>query len=581
MELAQNEFNDARSKVIRRQFDQVGLYNELFDRNRLKLGNIEIEFQLNGLLQKYLQSIKSTEEKITKIEKVSSDNITGAYSNLVNSLKAYVDAQRKVNPATSIDVSPYLQGIQQSATALSELLNVAFIQLELGKDYTNKLPEDYVLIDDKSLINLYLLLQQVQSGYNIHQTEPFKGYDSLNRSEKKKYDNILTSLKSSGGIDLKKIQEDPLRIVKSLGVATDIDQINDVIDLIEKLKQGEIAEQIRINQETEGDYRPFERQQLQEISDKYDLMIETVKRNYQNGDKLGKNLKLEFPRRIVSTNPSLPDIVNPQVGSGKARGRPRKASGISATVCPPCGSGKAHGGQAGFSLERTYELVNQYPNFPYYVPPNSPVVMSRNPRSRVHIPTEGSGVVGALVKGSVKAATHAVKTGVKQAKNAVKHAVTGVKQVVNKVKSGVDKVKSGVNKVKSGVSKLRSGPAEEEEVSGGKGVVGAVVKGSVKATKLAAKTAINDAKRQVKDTVKQVKDVTDKVKTGVNQAKDAYTVVKNVTNEAKHRKRRTQDFASKLKGNRPSINLPKLPDELSGFGKKKAKKPGKPKYKLI
>jgi X-X-X-Leu-X-X-Gly heptad repeat protein len=200
--------------------------------------------------------------------------------------------------------------------------------------------------------------------------------------------------------------------------------------------------------------------------------------------------------------------------------------------------------------------------------------MSRNPRSRVHIPTEGSGVVGALVKGSVKAATHAVKTGVKQAKNAVKHAVTGVKQVVNKVKSGV-------NKVKSGVSKLRSGPAEEEEVSGGKGVVGAVVKGTYKATKLAAKTAINDAKRQVKDTVKQVKDVTDQVKTGVNQAKTGYKAVKNIADEAKARKRRTQDFASKLKGNRPSINLPKSPEELYGFGKKKAKKPGKPKYKLI
>lgn len=39
MELVENEFNDPRKTVIRRLFDQTSLYNELFDKNRIKFSD--------------------------------------------------------------------------------------------------------------------------------------------------------------------------------------------------------------------------------------------------------------------------------------------------------------------------------------------------------------------------------------------------------------------------------------------------------------------------------------------------------------------------------------------------------------
>ena len=43
-------------------------------------------------------------------------------------------------------------------------------------------------------------------------------------------------------------------------------------------------------------------------------------------------------------------------------------------------------------MEKTREIVEQWPNFPYYVPPSSKTGPKlKNPRSRVHIPTEGNG----------------------------------------------------------------------------------------------------------------------------------------------------------------------------------------------
>jgi hypothetical protein len=392
MELVSNEFNDARKQVIRREFDQTGLYNELFDRNRLKLGDTTIEFQLNGLLQKYLQSINASGLKLDEKMDMKSDDVTGAYTALVNGIKAYVDSQKKTNPASSIDVSPWFQGIQQSAIPLDALLNKALAQVatkSVKTDYgtirfrnpplTVKGVSDKALVDDTSLINLYLLLQQVQSGYNVHQGEAFKGYSSLNVSEKKKYDNILRNLKIDGINRINPVLPvriiDPLRNLKKQGVVTDPEVLNAVIEELENAKQEDIRQQVGLNQNIEGDFRPFERQQIQEITDRYDIAIETVKRNFENGDKLGKDLKLNLPRRIFTTKPDQPNYAT-------------EGSGISATLC---GCGKARGGQAGFSLDKTTRIAEQWPGYPYFVPPNNPVVNMVNPRGRVHIPTEGNG----------------------------------------------------------------------------------------------------------------------------------------------------------------------------------------------
>lgn len=109
------------------------------------------------------------------------------------------------------------------------------------------------------------------------------------------------------------------------------------------------------------------------------------------------------------------------------------------------GSGYARGGQAGFDLSRTYRIAEQWQNFPYFVPPNNPVVHMVNPRGRVHIPTEGNGkaqggflpllaakVVGKklLKKVGKKVATKVAKKAVKKvAENVVENAVENNNEV--------------------------------------------------------------------------------------------------------------------------------------------------------
>jgi hypothetical protein len=139
--------------------------------------------------------------------------------------------------------------------------------------------------------------------------------------------------------------------------------------------------------------------------------------------------------------------------------------------------GKAHGGQAGFSMDKTREIVEQWPNFPYYVPPSSKTgKMLNNPRSRVHIPTEGNGkpkrgrpkkcspkeggilpLLGLVAKFAVK---KAVKHGVKHlVKKGIKKAVqkTAKKVVKREVKNTVkDQVK---NQPEQGESQEAPAPA--------------------------------------------------------------------------------------------------------------------------
>jgi hypothetical protein len=105
--------------------------------------------------------------------------------------------------------------------------------------------------------------------------------------------------------------------------------------------------------------------------------------------------------------------------------------------------GKAHGGQAGFSIEKTREIVEQWPNFPYYVPPASKTGPKlNNPRSRVHIPTEGNGMPFKSIrrkKGGVIPAVvgviakQAIKQGIKQGiKEGVKGSVKQYSDAENK-----------------------------------------------------------------------------------------------------------------------------------------------------
>jgi len=530
MELVENEMNDARKQVIRREFAQTALYNELFDKNRIKFGDITLEYKLNSKLQEYLNSIEKAKLKLQEGMPSPYNDIYGAYSTLVSELNAYVSSDK----TKSADVNIWLTAIRQSADELNRLLDMGLTSekqtslVGLPKDKKNlsgsfKVKENFK-VEDKDIINLYLLIQQVQSGYNLHQLDTtFKTYDSLPKNEQKKLDSILLKLRSGEKYEpIYNQQKDKLNVYKN---ATSLlsssyenklfpDEIKQFITNLELEKKKELEFIQQQGLENEGNYRPHEPEILAKVAKEYDRIIENFKRilkdveNGQfrvNGDsQWGVS---ELPPGLADEDDDglppvlyLPPVKPPALKPGqegsiidmtkkppppppppalvatpvkRKPGRPKKGSGISATLCghgnarggflrmaksilsklgrkapEPVeeeGSGYARGGQAGFDLSRTYRIAEQWQNFPYFVPPNNPVVHMVNPRGRVHIPTEGNGkaqggflpllaakVVGKklLKKVGKKVATKVAKKAVKKvAENVVENAVENNNEV--------------------------------------------------------------------------------------------------------------------------------------------------------
>jgi len=119
-QLIDDEFNDARRQVIRRQFDQVGLYNEVFDKSR-SFGNTLVEIEINDLYRKYLESIKKAFQNVAEKKANPFNDIVGAYSALINKLTAYI----KSTGSESVDVRKWSDIIRSSSGELEQLLSSA------------------------------------------------------------------------------------------------------------------------------------------------------------------------------------------------------------------------------------------------------------------------------------------------------------------------------------------------------------------------------------------------------------------------------------------------------------------------
>jgi hypothetical protein len=426
MELVSNEFNDARKQVISREFNQVGLYNETFDRSR-KLPDITVEFGFNNLLQKYIASIQQVSDQLKSGERTTSDNIIGAYGALISALKSYIDAKKKENPFGVINTKPWYDNVMESVSSLNNVLNEA---LKANKVDSN-------IITDKSIINLYMLIQQIQSGYNIQQADAsFKGYDSLSQTQKTKYDIILNGLKSVG-INYIRKKLLPLPIIDDIQKPVKQSQLDSLIENIQEQRKEAIERFVKQNITEEGDYRPYERSELAEINKKYDKLIDDLIAEFKNRPPPSlslpsSNIEALPPPRRRERKPKGEFLPKPSVELPvNERNKLLQAykgleADMEATTDPETkkiakseltkiakalagddylyfmmnpddyfnkavGKGYARGGQAGFSLDKTRRIAEQWPNFPYYVPPNQPVVHMVNPRGRVHIPTEGSG----------------------------------------------------------------------------------------------------------------------------------------------------------------------------------------------
>ena len=682
-ELVENEMNDARKQVIRREFAQTALYNELFDRNRMKFGDITLEYKLNSKLQEYLNSIEKAKLKLQEGMPSPYNDIYGAYSTLVSELNAYVSSDK----TKTADVNVWLTAIRQSADELNRLLDMGLTSekqtslVGLPKDKKNlsgsfKVKENFK-VEDKDIINLYLLIQQVQSGYNLHQLDTtFKTYDSLPKGEQKKLDSILLKLRSGEKIDdvlmpriegKLKNRKQQLKLIKSDINKLYPDEIKALIQNLEleKKKELEFIQQQGI--ENEGYYRPHEPEILANVAKEYDDNIEWMKRflkNVENGQfrvngdsqwgvsELPPGLADEDDDGIIYLPPvNLPELKpgqppgtiidmtkkppppppaspapEPAAPVKPKRGRPKKGSGISATLCgngnarggflrmaksilsklgrkapEPVeeeGSGYARGGQAGFDLSRTYRIAEQWQNFPYFVPPNNPVVHMVNPRGRVHIPTEGNGfikVTGPTVKPEYRQFLPTKGNGRGGFLPLLAARVVGKKLLKNVGKKVATKVATKVAKnAAKNAFKSAMEQNENEEIEGKGNARGGFMPGNYhqknqEQARYNENRATRNYNREQDQNEAIVKAIPGIAKFGTQVAKyelkkklasgnarggkgSLMKTTDKITDEVAHQTRPARN-ALKYVGN---VNR-----AMSGEGKKKAKKAGKPTYDVI
>ena len=122
-ELVDDEFNDIRRQIIRREFDQVGLYNEIFDANREKFGDTLLEFKLMELFRSYINQIGESRRRLGENRPNPFNDLIGAYNAFTSSLSSYVDLAKKQN--SRVDVKSYQDELRESAIQLQQLLDYA------------------------------------------------------------------------------------------------------------------------------------------------------------------------------------------------------------------------------------------------------------------------------------------------------------------------------------------------------------------------------------------------------------------------------------------------------------------------
>lgn len=161
-ELVANEFNDARSQVIKRLFEQSAVYNELFDKQRT-LGNTVVAFTLGKELGMFKDSIERAKVKLEENEKRPFNDVLGAYSKVISAINAYINS----TGARAGEVAGLVGEIRNLAPAINDLFIEGIRKQNERRDVEG---EEKANISDNDLINIYLLFEKIQSGYAEGQT---------------------------------------------------------------------------------------------------------------------------------------------------------------------------------------------------------------------------------------------------------------------------------------------------------------------------------------------------------------------------------------------------------------------------
>lgn len=533
-ELVDDEYNDIRRQIIRREFDQVNLYNELFNRETENFGDILLDHKLMELFNKYIQEIGESIRRLGENRPNPFNDLIGAYNAFTSSLSSYVDLAKKKN--TKVNTKAFEDKLRESAIPLQELLNLAlgmvsgavpsvpvaapapapsYVNALMGRPsnvsrdrlvreiiaeqedrrrpaYEDEHPDNPFLADEAvqgafdralarrqqrqsglgkahggsaadffknfamnfllnkrvgrgkahggmntdfiwklllgagkahggnkptedDILQLFNLLKEVQRGFVPNQ--PFRGVSAMTESEKKRQKSQLdtfegayatTSDFSAAFMDLAELLRSDRLISErppENGVSYSAEEIQSIKDAAEHAIQEYINETSRSEYAQKGEYRPGEKtkldNELKKLNKELDKTIKVLTRYGRGRGKAHGN----HPKTDTNFGQLMADA--------EAR-NPRKKNCHYNTrgFLISCGKGKAHGGQAGFSIEKTREIVDQWPGFPYHVPPASKTgPMLKNPRSRVNNRTEANGKPRRICKRDMSAEAIACRKG--------------------------------------------------------------------------------------------------------------------------------------------------------------------------
>jgi hypothetical protein len=397
-ELIANEFNDARSQVIKRLFEQSATYAEIFDKQQT-LGNKVASFEIGKVLGEFKDSIERAKLKLEENEKKPFYEIFAKYSKLINTINAYINS----TGARASDIAGITGEVRNFAPQLNEL----FIE---GIRKQNEKPDGQLVDDD--LINLNSLFDKIQSGYAEGQKLQginLAGVVGVSESERRKLTEQLAVAKEMAlnrppsvapfiAVFPSRAEELRREVEAMERDPAYRDQVAEIARK-EENKAKQIARQQKITAEvarTTPEYLAWQ----QDFLEKNFLQLPRDLKDRQGSDFF------EVPAKVDGEFVAPPRRPNRE--GAVLFPSPLGREGIDFNVPPPppysplgvegvdfnVGRGSARGGRKGVNEEmaRNYQLISKWSGFPYFVPPSAPSVVSKNPRSRVNARTEANGM---------------------------------------------------------------------------------------------------------------------------------------------------------------------------------------------
>jgi hypothetical protein len=375
-ELVANEFNDARSQVIKRLFEQSATYAELFDKQRT-LGNTVVAFSLGKELGAFKDSIERAKVKLEENEKRPFNDVLGSYSKVISAINAYINS----TGARAGEVAGLVGEIRNLAPAINDLF------IEGIKKQNERLSiegDEKGNISDNDLINIFLLFEKIQSGYAEGQTLQginLAGVVSASPAEKERLKDHLRFSKELTLRGIARVGPERTNILPSPPTITPFSFV--VPSRAEQARR----EADELERSSPQDRNTAVKQYLTDFyAEQYNvekyLRDEALDPKGMNNpakaqgheDKLGALLTEASMKGIMARDIAerADQLVKEKSGRGKKRRGDRRV-GMNA------------------EMARTYELIHRYSGFPYFVPPSAPSSKMVNPRSRVNVNTEGSG----------------------------------------------------------------------------------------------------------------------------------------------------------------------------------------------